>query len=404
MQNANTKNKKRKRVFTQSKNGANASKKHKSNGFNQSKRFSPEKLIGKVKNASSSSPLGKENFENIPIDSRLRENISRKGYTLMTEIQEISMNHLLDGLDLVGIANTGTGKTGAFLIPIIHRMITEVTKIKVMVLVPTRELALQVQEEFESLTRGLGLISITLIGGSNVNIDIQKLRKGFDLIIGTPGRTTDMIERRSLLPEHVSVLVLDEFDRMLDMGFSKEVMRIAKNMKNRSQTVLFSATENENLRPLINELLENPVYVSSTMQTTTSENVDQDIIRIQSGQEKFTVLLDLIVQDEFRKVLIFSETKRGVSKLTKKLKAKGFGVDEIHGNRSQAQRKKALDLFRKGGIQVLTATDVAARGLDIEDVSHVINYQLPGSMDSYIHRIGRTGRAGKTGHAITFMN
>jgi ATP-dependent RNA helicase RhlE len=371
---------------------------------NMGKALSPESLLSLSQPQEKSEEVQKVSFNELELHPKLHENIGRKGYEFMTEIQNLSINHIIEGKDLVGIAQTGTGKTGAFLIPLIDNMLNGPKNFKGIVLVPTRELALQVEEEFKMLARNTGLYSVTLIGGTNLGNDFKKLRRPYNLVIGTPGRVTDLIKRNALYPDKLSVLILDEFDRMLDMGFSEEVLTIAHMMENRMQTILFSATENKKLRPMLDELLFEPEFVKAKMLRNTSENVIQEILKIQKGEEKFDVLLNLLNKDEVQKVLIFSETKRSVGKLTKRLKDIGVGVDEIHGDRSQMQRKKALDKFRTGRVKVLTATDVAARGLDIDDVSHVINYQMPLTMESYIHRIGRTGRAGKKGQAITLVD
>lgn len=381
----------------------NGSRKRSSGRKSNGSRISPESLIRKSGlTREVAVPIGRK-FHDLAIDPRLKQILVAKGYSEMTEIQDGTFENLLSGNDLMGIAKTGTGKTGAFLIPLIQRLISG-ESFQTMVLVPTRELAQQVEMEFKSLTSGLNLYSVCLIGGTSVSKDIQRLRKPNQLIIGTPGRTQDLINRGILKPQGISVLILDEFDRMLDMGFSKEVMHIAGIMKNRRQTVLFSATENFRLQGLLDELLNEPHKITSSTESKTSDFVDQDIIKVTNPDEKFSILLNLIQNPTFKKVLIFSETKRGVSKLTLKLKKSGILVDEIHGDRSQFQRNKALNKFKFGHIQVLTATDVAARGLDIEDITHVINYQIPRDMESYIHRIGRTGRAGKSGIALTLID
>lgn len=343
-------------------------------------------------------------FAQMPLDGRLLKAIEKKGFSEPTEIQDKTLEYLLEGRDLMGLAQTGTGKTGAFLIPLIHRLLSKREKFQVLVLSPTRELAIQIEEEFKSLTAGLGLYSQCFIGGTNLNRDLQKLRRPSHFVIGTPGRLLDLYQRKAIRFSDYGILILDEFDRMLDMGFSKDVHRITTAMQNRKQTLLFSATVDRKQQGIIDNLLNNPVEVKVSNGEATGEHIDQEIIKVAEGEDKFKMLTTLLKQPDFTKVLVFAETKRWVSRVNKKLVQAGFLSDEIHGNKSQNYRQTALKKFSSGKIQILVATDVAARGIDVSDVTHVINYQLPASMDSYIHRIGRTGRAGKNGKAYTFIN
>ncbi|KAB2810061.1 DEAD/DEAH box helicase [Phaeocystidibacter luteus] len=343
-------------------------------------------------------------FAEMPLDGRLLRAIAKKGFEKPTEIQDKTIEPLLKGRDLMGVAQTGTGKTGAFLIPLINRLLSGKEKFQVLVLAPTRELAVQIDEEFKSLTAGLRLYSQCFIGGTNINRDLQTLRRSSHVVIGTPGRLLDLSQRKALRFSDFDILILDEFDRMLDMGFNKDVQRITVSMQKRKQTLLFSATVDHKQKGLIDQLLRNPIEVKVSNGETTGKHIDQEIIKVAEGQDKFGMLKELLAQPGFDKVLVFAETKRWVSRVNKKLTQSGFSSDEIHGNKSQNYRQNALKKFSKGGIQILVATDVAARGLDVSDVTHVINYQLPASIDSYIHRIGRTGRAGKNGKAYTFIN
>ena len=343
------------------------------------------------------------NFNEMPLHRRLLENIEKKGFTDPTEIQDRTLESLMDRRDLLGIAQTGTGKTGAFLIPIIDRLLRENNSFQTLVLLPTRELAVQVEEEFRSLTLGLNMHVTCLIGGTSINRDLSNLRRPSQLVVATPGRLLDLYQRKAIRLNNFEVLILDEFDRMLDMGFSRDVDRIVNSMTLRKHTMLFSATLDEAQRSRINKLLRNPVEVKVSNGQQTGQHIDQEIIKLAPGEDKFDRLKSLLDSPEFSKVLIFAETKRWVSKVNKKLNQAGVRSDEIHGNKSQNYRQKALNSFKSGSVRVLVATDVAARGLDVSDVSHVINYQLPGSMDSYIHRIGRTGRAGNKGKALTFV-
>ncbi|MEM9859211.1 MAG: DEAD/DEAH box helicase, partial [Bacteroidota bacterium] len=311
-------------------------------------------------------------FNDFGIHKPLRVLLQQKEYTQPTEIQDRSFDAISAGVDFLGIAQTGTGKTAAFLIPLINRMIQE--HFKVLIIVPTRELADQINVEFRSLSRGFNLFSTCLIGGTNVGRDLDKLRKKNDFIIGTPGRLVDMSQRRALKLHEFEVLVLDEFDRLLDMGFSKDINSLVAGMKNKKQTLLFSATLEKNQKALIDELLEEPEVVKVHSGSNTTANVDQKFITVGENQEKFDVLNQMLLKSDFDKVLIFAETKRTVSRLYKNLKKNNIRTDEIHGDKTQNYRQQALKRFKEGKVQVLVATDVAARGLDITNVTHVINY------------------------------
>ena len=339
----------------------------------------------------------------LPINMKLKQNLDRKGYERPTEIQERTLEALLQGKDLLGIAQTGTGKTGAFLVPIIEQLLHKRVNPYALVVVPTRELALQVEEEFKSMTRGLGLFSAVFIGGTNINRDLQILRRHSHVVIATPGRLLDLTDRRAIDLGKFKTLVLDEFDRMLDMGFIRDVRRILDGMHQRNHTMLFSATLDKSQQSMINSILHDPVTVKVSSGDRSGDTIDQDIIRLEPGEDKFIVLKKMLARDDFKKVLLFEETKHRVSRLCMKLNKAGIQAEQIHGNKSQNARQTALKAFKQGRVSVLVATDVASRGLDISDVSHVINYQVPQTHDSYIHRIGRTGRAGKVGKAYTFV-
>jgi ATP-dependent RNA helicase RhlE len=338
-----------------------------------------------------------------PIDAKLRHALADKGYERPTEIQDRTLETLLEGKDLLGIAQTGTGKTAAFLIPIIEQLLQKRVSPYALVVVPTRELALQVEEEFKSMSKGLGLNSTCLIGGTNINRDLQNLRRNMHVVIATPGRLLDLTDRRAIDLGKFKTLVLDEFDRMLDMGFIRDVNRILDGMKQRNHTMLFSATLDKSQQLMINNILNNHVTVKVYAGNTAGEGIDQEVIKVKPGEDKFRILQDMLAQNEFSKVLLFEETKHRVSRLCLKLNKVGIQADQIHGNKSQNARQNALKAFKQGRVQVLVATDVASRGIDVSDVSHVINYQVPQTHDSYIHRIGRTGRAGKMGKAYTFV-
>lgn len=343
-------------------------------------------------------------YDDMPLHHKLKSALVNKGFSLPTQIQDSTIEPLIEGHDLVGIANTGTGKTGAFLIPIIERHLRGERDLRSLVVVPTRELALQVEEEFKSLTVGMGLKSATFIGGTKVGRDLNILKRQNEIVIGTPGRLMDLAQRGALRLNEIQMLILDEFDRMLDMGFINDIQKIVRAMTIRKQTLLFSATIHDSQKKLVNDLLDKPIRVKASSGTTTSDNIDQEIIRVPEGTDKFDILLEMLKEEAFEKVLIFAETKRLVNKISKRLSIEEVKTEVIHGNKSQNYRVKALDKFKKGKVSVLVATDVAARGIDISDISHVINYELPMTFDNYIHRIGRTGRAGKLGKAYTFVN
>jgi len=364
--------------------------------------INPELLVKKASKIEYVPYVSELNYSELSLHKRLHSNIAQKGYAKPTEIQEKCLNPLLAGKNLIGIAATGTGKTAAFLIPIIHRMLMDGT-LTALVVVPTRELAQQVEAEFISLAKGTMLNSACFIGGKSVDKDIFKAKRKTKLIVGTPGRINDLIDRNALKLNMTSTLVIDEFDRMLDMGFVRDIQKIVSTMKSRKQTMLFSATKDSSQNKLINQIVEQPVCVNISV-VKPSNNVDQNIIKIANDENKFDVLLNLIKDVSFDKVILFAETKRMVDKLSKQLVKSGIKSDVIHGNKSQNYRTKAISSFKQGKVKVLVATDVAARGIDIKGITHVVNYQLPQTMDSYIHRIGRTGRAGATGIAYTFIN
>jgi ATP-dependent RNA helicase RhlE len=340
----------------------------------------------------------------LPVNQSIISNLIQKGYVSPTEIQDKSIEPILKGHDLMGLAQTGTGKTGAFLIPLSHNLLGKSPAFQVLVITPTRELAVQIEQEFKSITIGLRLYSECFIGGTDVRKDFTKLRKSYHIVIGTPGRITDLVRQGAINLSLFSTLVLDEFDRLLDMGFSHDILRIVDGMQNRKQTILFSATENKDQKKIIHGLMHDPVEIRLKNGNLSGDNIDQEIIRVSEGENKMDMLINLIRDPSFEKVLVFAETKRWVSRICKNLRNAGVKADEIHGDKSQNYRLNALEAFKNRKIQVLVATDVAARGLDIVNVSHVINYQQPQCIDSYIHRIGRTGRAGKSGKAYTFVN
>jgi ATP-dependent RNA helicase RhlE len=333
-------------------------------------------------------------FVDFPISDALKKNIVAKGYSMPTPIQDRAIPHVLRGEDVVGIANTGTGKTAAFLIPLIDATLRS-HAVRTLIMVPTRELALQIEEEFRGFAKHLHIHAVTCVGGMSIHRQMDGLRRHPHIVIGTPGRLKDLIERKALQLSQFSKVVLDEADRMLDMGFIH--MPTEKR-----HTLFFSATLSRDIENIIADFLKNPIRIS-VKTADTARTVEQDVVRVQ-GRDKLDVLHDLLRQPEFSRVIIFGRTKHGVEKLAKTLVQRGFKAESIHGNKTQNKRQRSLMLFKSGHVQVLVATDVAARGIDVADVSHVINYDIPTTYEDYVHRIGRTGRAGKRGKALTFID
>ena len=340
-------------------------------------------------------------FSDFQVDERLKKNIAAKGYELPTPIQDRVIPHILRGEDVVGLAETGTGKTAAFLVPLIEKILKR-PKERVLVMAPTRELAVQIERELGGFAKGLGFRGMVAVGGANINPQISQLRHNPSFVIGTPGRLKDLMERRSLDLSGFGTVVLDEADRMLDMGFIDDMRFILAKMRQERHTLFFSATLGKDIERLIGDFLKSPVRISVKTRDTP-KNIEQDIVRIPRGVDKLEVLAGLLKTPDFTRVLIFGRTKHGVKKLAKLLSRMHIHAESIHGNKSHNARERALRDFKEGKVQALVATDVAARGLDIPDVSHVINYDLPGTYEDYIHRVGRTGRHVAKGKALTFV-
>lgn len=342
-----------------------------------------------------------QSFNDFNLIGPLQQNIIKKGYTTPTPVQDRAIQPILEGKDLIGLASTGTGKTAAFLIPIIDKIFRDRNQ-KVLIIAPTRELAVQINDELRNLAWDMKIYSALIIGGSNSRRQIFDLQRGSQVVIGTPGRLKDMIERRQLHLSDFSIFVLDEVDLMVDIGFIQDVKYFVSLLPENRQSLFFSATIAPKVREVLDRFVKDPVTVSVKVQDT-SENVDQDIIRVVNKEKKLDQLHDLLIADGFEKVLIFGRTKHGIEKLNKELIFRGFKVGAIHGNKKQGQRQRVLQSFKRSEINILLATDVASRGLDIDNVSHVINYDLPETYEDYIHRIGRTGRANRKGIALTFV-
>lgn len=341
------------------------------------------------------------NFDNFNLSSQVLQNVFYKEYKIPTPIQEQTIPAILTGRDVIGTANTGTGKTAAFLIPLVDKVFRNKSE-KVLIVAPTRELAMQIHDELRSFSKGLGIHSALLIGGMSMGRQRGDLKLNPQFVIGTPGRIKDLIQQKSLFLSIFHNVVLDEADRMVDIGFISDIKYFISLLPQSRQSLFFSATISGKVKEIINQFVRNPI-TASVKQQDSPENIEQDIIKVENGYKKIDILHDLISQVGFDKVLIFGRTKWGIQKLTSELITRGFKAAAIHGNKTQNQRQRALRQFKTNEIQVLLATDVASRGLDIEDVTHVINYDMPASMDDYIHRIGRTGRANKKGVALTFV-
>lgn len=341
-------------------------------------------------------------FEEFDIVPQLKENIKNHGYTQPTPIQSQAIAHILEGRDVIGLASTGTGKTATFLIPLINKLFKD-RRQKVLVIAPTRELAVQINEEFRYFAAGMQIYSALLIGGANMYRQVSDLRRNPQIVIVTPGRLRDLIERRAIALQNYANIVLDEVDLMVDIGFINDVKYFISQMSQNRQSLFFSATIPPKIQDILRIFVNNPVTVSVKVQNT-SENVKQDVIKVAHPAEKIDKLHSLLNTDGFDKVLVFLRTKHSADRLHKELQSRGFKTGALHGNKSQGQRQRILQSFKRDEIKVLLATDVASRGLDIENVTHVINYDLPQTYEDYIHRIGRTGRAGKTGNALTFIH
>lgn len=339
-------------------------------------------------------------FADLPIDTVLKQNILKKGYAHPTPIQDGTVMPILEGKDVVGIANTGTGKTAAFLVPLLHKTVKNRDE-RVLIVVPTRELATQIRDEMRSLSYGMNVYSVLCIGGAFIRTQIYELRRSPNFVIGTPGRIKDLIERKTLDISRFNTIILDEVDRMLDMGFIQDIRYLVSLLPKQRQSLFFSATLSPEIRTLINSFTSEPVMISVKTQDTT-EMVDQDVVKV-SGPGKMEMLEKLLNQEDFKKVLIFGRTKMGVERISTSLYQKGFKVASIHGDKPQAKRNQAIRLFKENVVSILVATDVASRGIDIADITHVINYDQPATYEDYVHRIGRTGRANKKGVALTFV-
>ncbi len=358
------------------------------------------RFIKKAKPVEAEVYTPKHSFADFATDNLLKENIALKGITVPSPIQDQAIPEALQGKDIIGIANTGTGKTLAFALPILQKLFVDPSSMAI-ILAPTRELAQQIETECRTLTQKSPIKMALLIGGRSMWAQNKSLYRKPTLVIGTPGRIKDHIKRGNLSPEKFNLVVLDEVDRMLDMGFLPDVKSILTSLSSDRQSLFFSATMDNKVTALVQSFTKNPTTISIKT-GETSDNVEQDVIMF-SRHDKLDHLHNVLTENHGLKALVFDETKRDVDALSQELISRGFKADCIHGGKSQGQRQKALDKFKRSDVSVLVATDVAARGIDVADVTHVINYSLPQDYNSYVHRIGRAGRAGRTGYALTFV-
>ncbi len=348
-------------------------------------------------------------FENLKLIEPILRALKTEGYTTPTPIQEQSIPIILDRKDLLGCAQTGTGKTAAFAIPILQ--ILEGGKIydkspraiKCLILTPTRELAIQIGESFAAYGRHTGMKHAVIFGGVSQGSQVSALKSGIDILIATPGRLLDLINQKFVHLHYLKIFVLDEADRMLDMGFINDVKKIITKIPQKRQTLFFSATMPPEIQKLANTILVDPEKVEVTPVSSTADTIDQSIFFVEKGDKK-KLLIHLLNDKAIKSALIFTRTKHGADKIVKDLVKAGVKTEAIHGNKSQNARQKALSNFKSGQLKALIATDIAARGIDIEELSHVINYELPNVPETYVHRIGRTGRAGSSGIALSFCD
>jgi ATP-dependent RNA helicase RhlE len=346
-------------------------------------------------------------FDQLGLTAPLLKALQKEGYTTPTPIQAQAIPHALHGKDILGLAQTGTGKTAAFALPILQLLEREQRKgykhIRSLILTPTRELAMQISESFETYGKYTSIKQEVIFGGVSQHAQTIALRNGTDVLIATPGRLLDLINQGYVHLDHLEIFVLDEADRMLDMGFIHDVKKVIKLLPAQKQTMLFSATMPPQISKLVASLLHNPVRIEVTPVSSTAERIEQFVYFIPK-QRKQTLLVHLLNEKTVGRTLVFTRTKHGADRIAKELKKASIHADAIHGNKSQTARQNALTNFKRGKLKVLVATDIAARGIDVDSLEHVINFDLPDVPETYVHRIGRTGRAGANGVAISFCD
>lgn len=345
-------------------------------------------------------------FTSLGLSQNITNVLAEKGYTEPTPVQAQAIPAILEGKDVMAAAQTGTGKTAGFVLPILEKLIKQKrvssNHIRVLVLTPTRELAAQVAENVEIYSKNLPLRHSVVFGGVGINPQMMSLRKGVDILVATPGRLLDLFNQNAVKFDQLDVLVLDEADRMLDMGFIHDIKKILKLLPQKRQNLLFSATFSDSIRELAKGVTNNPVEVSVAPANITADAVEQAVYTVDKSK-KSGLLTELIIQQDLQQVLVFSRTKHGANRLAKQLNARGITASAIHGDKGQGARTKALADFKSGKVRALVATDIAARGIDINQLPNVINYDLPHVPEDYVHRIGRTGRAGAGGIAVSFV-
>ncbi|WP_395018069.1 DEAD/DEAH box helicase [Dongia sp.] len=347
-------------------------------------------------------------FADLSLTAPLMQAVKESGYERPTPIQARAIPHLLQGRDLLGLAQTGTGKTAAFVLPMLQRLMETKKRaapksMRALILTPTRELAVQILESLKTYGRHLPLRSTQIFGGVGQHPQVEALRKGIDIVVATPGRLIDLIQQGHVKLESAEFFVLDEADRMLDMGFIRDIRRITPLLPKQRQTLLFSATMPNDVADLAKGLLKDPIRVEVVPQSTTAERIDQKLYFVARGHKR-ALLAQLLGAPEMTRAIVFTRTKHGANRLAEQLEKDGFGTAAIHGNKSQGARQQALNAFKNGKVKVLVATDIAARGIDVDGISHVVNYELPMEPEAYVHRIGRTARAGATGVALSFCD
>lgn len=344
-------------------------------------------------------------FQELGLSKPLLKAIDKKGYKQPSPIQQKAIPQVLKGKDVLASAQTGTGKTAGFTLPLLHRLTEQSLNhrgIKALILTPTRELAAQIYDNLQEYSEFMNVRSLVIFGGVNQNPQVRALKSGVDVLVATPGRLLDLVGQGFIKLNKIDFLVLDEADRMLDMGFLRDIQKIIKLLPHKRQNLLFSATFSKEIKKLAHEFLTDPVYVEATPENTTAEKVDQLMYRLDT-QDKPKALIHMIKEGGWSQVLVFTRTKHRANRLAEKLNKAGVTAAAIHGNKSQNARTKALSGFKNNTIRILVATDIAARGLDIPLLPYVINYELPNVPEDYVHRIGRTGRAGASGQAISMV-
>ncbi len=384
------------------------------NFFKKTPEKTPEKPTEKSIGASPAKSADKTSgpvpfkFSDLNLNEPIQRAVNDTGYTEPTPIQKAAIPPLLEGKDLIGCAQTGTGKTAAFALPILNRLVRNPRRAgpretRVLILTPTRELAIQIHESFKTYGKYLRLHYSVIFGGVGQGFQVRDLKNGVDVLVATPGRLLDLIDQRYLSLRNLEVFVLDEADRMLDMGFINDIRKVIAMLPPKRQNLFFSATMPPDIKKLADTMLTHPVSVEVTPVSSTAELIQQSLLFVERSKKK-DLLRHVLKDKDFKRVIVFTRTKRGANQVSEVLARNGISSEAIHGNKSQGARQRALDNFKNGRIRVLVATDIAARGIDVESISHVINYEIPNIAESYVHRIGRTARAGAEGIALSFCD